>query len=176
MPVNQSCQRAGQGSHQNADQNRGFDVPSAKDGDSENAEGRERSIGIAQIAQNHDSGGIRLHDARVSQANEGYEQSDSRADSRVQGGRNGSDDPLPDAHQREYQERHSGKKDRSERGFPRYSHAFDDSVRKVRVQSHARRKRDRIAGDCAHQNCGERRRKAGGGEDCCNRHARVLED
>jgi len=89
---------------------------------------------------------------------------------------NGVQDHLPDAGTGEGEEKDAGKEDGAQGGLPGDCHLEADGVGEVGVQAHARRQRDGIARDDAHENGGEGRGEASGRRSRFHRYAGVLED
>ena len=75
--------------------------------------------------------------------------------------RNRVDDHLPYSQRSEEQERDAGKEHGAERDVPVDSHALHHGISEVCVQAHARRQRDRITRERAHQEAAQRRRQTG---------------
>ncbi len=174
--MHQPVHRADGGGGKNAEQNRRAHLPRLQRRDHQDAEDRERHIRIAQVPHRDNSRRIRLHDARVPQADKCDEEADPRADRRVQLRGDRRDDPLPHAHHGKNQKRHARKKHRAQRCLPRHTHPLHHRVGEIRVQPHAGRERNRVARKRSHQNGAERRRQAGGRKHRRNGHARVLEN
>ena len=169
-------EQAGDGGGEDADQHGGAHAPGQQGGDQQESEKRERGALIGQVAQGDGGGGMGHDDARIAEADEGDEEAHAGGHGRVEFVRDGGEDQLAHAQQREHQKRDAGEKDRAERGLPGHSHAFDHGVGEVGIEAHAGSQRDRVAGESAHQETAHRGGEAGGGGHGGQRHARLMED
>ena len=137
---------------------------------------RERGGGRGEIAETHDGARLGDDDAGVHQADEGDEQADAARHGGKQRARHRVHDELPHAEHGQDQERGAGEKHAAERRLPRQPHALDHREGEVGVESHARRHRQRIVRDEAHQDAAESRGEAGGRGHRRHRHAGLAQD
>ena len=90
--------------------------------------------------------------------------------------RNGREDQLPHAQQGEQKERDAREKHCPESRLPWNPHLQHYRVSEIRVQPHSRSQRDGIAGEPAHQETADRRRKARGRRHRRQRHSRFVQN
>ena len=86
------------------------------------------------------------------------------------------DQALANAGEGQSEEDNSGEKHRAECGLPGNSHAVDDGIGKVGVESHTGCQRQRIVRERSHQDAAEGRAKTGGRSNGGQGHAGFAEE
>ena len=140
------------GGDQHTDQNGAADFLDFKRDHQNQAEERESGGGVADIAHADECGGIADDEAGVAKPDERDEEADAAGHCCVKFMGNRAQDHLADARSGEREKDQAGKKHRAQRRLPWDVHFQADGVGKVGVESHARRERDGIARNNAHEN------------------------
>ncbi|MNS65242.1 hypothetical protein D3C72_983970 [compost metagenome] len=161
---------------QDADQDRALHLQAVQRNDHEEADDGHDRRRLVQIADGDQGGRAGRDDAGVLQRDDRQEQSDARRDRAPDRMRNALDDHLPDAEQRDQQEQAAGDEHRTERRFPRQTHALDHRIGEVGVEAHARRHCDRIIRKEPHDQRADGCGHAGGDEHRVLRHAGIAKN
>ena len=137
------------------------------------AEEREQRRRLRHMTEADERRLVRHDEARALEADESDEEADAHADGHAQILRHGVDDGLADVTDREDQEQDAREEHRAECDCPVQAERAAHIVGEKGVESHARRERDRIVGDDAHDHRRERRDPDGRGDGRIFRDARL---
>lgn len=176
LPVKLVEEEAGEHGAKDTDEHECSDAKNLENGDEQETEDGESGLWGAEVAEGDNVGGAGDDNAGVLKADEGDEEADAPADSSVELMRDGGYKALADSGVGEGEKDDSGEEDRAEGGLPRDTHAFDNGIGEVGVETHTGGERERVVGDCAHEDAAEGGAEAGGRGNCADGHSCLTEN